>query len=65
MKWLLLILSFISAFFGVVVFANSSSSIHEIIGLAFFIIASVLFAGYGVMTGIEDLKNSLQEQKEK
>ena len=65
MKWLLLILSFIGAFLGIVVFASAKSSIHEIVGLAFFIISAVLFAGYGIMVSIEDLKNSLSAQKEK
>jgi hypothetical protein len=64
MKWLLLILFFVSGLFGVVVFFNAENIMHEIIGGVFFVMSSVFFSGYGIMYGIEDLKNSLTSKKE-
>ena len=64
MKWLLLILFFVSGLFGVVVFFNAENIMHEIIGGVFFVMSSIFLSGYGIMVGIEELKNSLTSKKE-
>ena len=60
MKWLFLILSFGSAIMGFFVLKSALSSIHEITALVLFLIASVLFAAYGIVASIEELSNRLE-----
>ena len=64
MKWLLLVLFFVCSLVGVVIFFNAENIMHEIIGGVFFVMSSVFLSGYGIMVGIEELKDSLNSQKE-
>ena len=64
MKWLLLVLFFLCGLVGVVIFFNAENIMHEIIGGVFFVMSSVFLSGYGIMVGIEELKDSLNSQKE-
>lgn len=57
MKYIILSLSIISSFIGLLILAVAESAIHEIESFILFVISAILLSGFGVMHKIDHLNN--------
>ena len=57
MKYIILFLSIISSFIGLLILAVAESAIHEIESFILFVISAILLSGFGVMHKIDHLNN--------
>ena len=52
-KFLLIAISIITLLIGFIIAGEAKSSIHEILGILFFVISAICLSGYGIIAQIE------------
>ena len=57
MRYIILSLSIITSFIGLLILAVAESAIHEIESFILFVISAILLSGFGVMHKIDHLNN--------
>jgi uncharacterized membrane protein HdeD (DUF308 family) len=56
MKWFLVVVGVLAILFGLAVFANARSAVHEIEAMIAFVVFAVCFSGAGVISAVESLR---------